>query len=123
MRGQVLGTSNDEVVDNDDLVAVAEKAIDQMASDEAGAAGDDAFHVDTIRRRPPNQTARIRRQAGAGDLILQASPICSGENRTNPQGEAWSPEPESETVPLSLCNCRSFHLSRPCRRRAAVSCP
>src|SRR6185437_12649414 len=111
MRGQVLGTSNDEVVDDDDLVAFADKAIDQMASDEAGAAGDDAFHVGTIRRRPPNQTARIHRQAGAADLILQALPICSGENRTDAQREAWSPEPESETVPSSLCNCRSFSLS------------
>jgi hypothetical protein len=29
-------------------MAIAEKTIDQVASDEAGAAGDDAFHVCTI---------------------------------------------------------------------------
>ena len=48
MRRQVLGTSNGEIVDDDDLMAIAKKTIDQVASDEAGAAGDDAFHVCTI---------------------------------------------------------------------------
>lgn len=48
MRRQVLGAPDGEIINDNDLVAVAEKTIDQVASDEAGAAGDDAFHVGTI---------------------------------------------------------------------------
>jgi hypothetical protein len=57
MRGEVFRAANDEIVDDDDVMAVAEQAIDQVASDEAGAARDDAFHVDILRKRPPNQTS------------------------------------------------------------------
>jgi hypothetical protein len=79
MRGEVFHAADDEIVNDSDVMAVTEQAIDQVTSDKASAAGDDAFHVGTIRKRPPNQTTRYRRQAGSGDIILQASPICSGK--------------------------------------------
>ncbi len=42
--GQIFGTPDDEIVERDDLVAVVEEAIDEVTSNETGAASNDAFH-------------------------------------------------------------------------------
>jgi len=44
MRGQIFGTANDEIVERDHLMSVDEETIDKVASNESGAASNDAFH-------------------------------------------------------------------------------
>ena len=46
MRGEVLASSDREIVESDDVVSIRDEAVDQMTSDETGAAGDHASHGD-----------------------------------------------------------------------------
>jgi hypothetical protein len=43
-RRQILWTSDDEIVERDDVVAVIEESIDEVTSNETGAASNDTFH-------------------------------------------------------------------------------
>ncbi|MFK4648812.1 hypothetical protein ABIF96_007386 [Bradyrhizobium ottawaense] len=42
--GQIFGATDHEIIERDDLVAVVEETIDEVTSNEAGAASNDAFH-------------------------------------------------------------------------------
>jgi hypothetical protein len=42
--GEILATSGEEIVDDDDLVPAVEQGIDQVTADHAGAAGDEDPH-------------------------------------------------------------------------------
>src|SRR5215213_1278526 len=42
--GEILATTSEEIVDDDDLVPVIEQSIDQMTADHAGATGNHDLH-------------------------------------------------------------------------------
>src|SRR5580698_6419185 len=56
MLSEISEAPNCEIVDHNDIMAVAEQAIDQMTSDETGAAGYDAFHDRTHPSRNCGRT-------------------------------------------------------------------
>jgi hypothetical protein len=60
VRQKISRTSNDEVVDDDDRMAIVKQAIDKMTSDETGSTGNDAFHAGNIRsaKCPPEQASQ-----------------------------------------------------------------
>src|SRR6185437_9748168 len=56
MLREILGPSDRKIVDHDNVVAVAEQEIDQVTSDETGAAGYDASHDRTYPLRSGPRT-------------------------------------------------------------------
>src|SRR6185437_7504096 len=112
MLREILGPSDRKIVDYDDVVAVAKQAIDQVTSDETGAAGYDASHDRTYPLRSGPRPGLAIPKFCRGGLPAdegfckryQSVPGNSGRDRMPVKRQ-----PANQA--LSLCNSRAISLS------------
>src|ERR1700761_5628019 len=101
MLRQIAGPPDRKIVDHDDIMAVADQAIDQMTSDETGAAGYDAFHDRTHPSRncgrtglaKPSHNHRGLSAAGRFGKHYQSVPPDPGRNLDGLKGTACESGP------------------------------